>query len=411
VKPFENINLSDYTYDLPDDRIAAYPAENREDSLLLVRDSEGNISHDRFRNLADYLGEGSHLVFNNSRVIPARLIFSKPTGSKIELFCLAPLSPARYEASLCSTSDCIWECMVGNLKRFTGQLLHREVNVNGQQFELHAEKLKQAGNLIQIRFSWQAASVTFDRILSAIGKTPLPPYIKREPDLNDRERYQTIYSRYDGSVAAPTAGLHFTNRVFDQLAGKNISFQEVTLHVGAGTFQPIKTDQIAKHVMHAEFIQVTRPFIRQMASLNEPVIAVGTTSVRTLESLYWLGVKLLEDGNSKDGELSLDQWEAYQLRQDVEIREAFGSLDHWLDTNRLPDLFTSTRLMIVPGYRFRVVDTLITNFHQPDSTLLLLVAAFMGSSWKAAYQYALDHGFRFLSYGDSSVLFRSTNGY
>lgn len=405
MKPFENIRLSDYTYELPDDRIASFPVKNREESLLLVYKKETNIQHDHFRNLADYLEEGDQLVFNNSRVIPARLIFTKKTGSRIELFCLAPLDPLQYDLSLNSRGKCIWECMVGNLKRFTDHQLYSEVMLNGRTIRLQAEKLKQNGNLADIQFTWQPDGAAFSEILTAIGKTPLPPYIKREPDEKDRERYQTIYSKKDGSVAAPTAGLHFTDHVLGLLKRKNVSFHEVTLHVGAGTFQPIKADSLQKHDMHAEFIQVSCDFISHIADFDHPVVAVGTTSVRTLESLYWMGVKVMEKGMMPAGELKLGQWEAYELRQDVSIRDAFHSLAKWLDHYNLPELFSSTRLMIVPGYRFKMVKTLITNFHQPGSTLLLLVAAFIGDSWKGAYRYALDKGFRFLSYGDSSILF------
>jgi len=407
VKPFENISLSEYTYDLPDDRIAVFPVEDRAESLLLVCEKEGNILHDHFRNLSQYLDEGDHLVFNNSRVIPARLIFAKHTGSKIEIFCLAPVDPEEYDQSLHSGDGCVWECMVGNLKRFTGRVLQLDVHMNGHVIQLQAEKLNQTGNLAEIRFTWHHPDgvVTFAEILSAIGKTPLPPYIKREPDEKDRERYQTIYSKKDGSVAAPTAGLHFTDKVLEELNRKNIAFHEVTLHVGAGTFQPIKADTLQKHAMHAEFIQVSREFISHMALVNHPVVAVGTTSVRTLESLYWMGVKVLEQGMLTAEKLKLDQWEAYELRQDASIRDAFHSLGKWLDHHGMTELFSSTRLMIVPGYRFKMVKTLITNFHQPGSTLLLLVAAFIGNSWKNAYRYALDQGFRFLSYGDSSILF------
>jgi S-adenosylmethionine:tRNA ribosyltransferase-isomerase len=407
VKPFENISLSDYTYILPDDRIAAFPVENREESLLLICGNERNIHHDHFRNLADYLEKGDQLVFNNSRVIPARLIFTKNTGSKIELFCLAPLDPLRYDLSLNSRGGCTWECMVGNLKRFTGSHLHLEVIISGRKIQLQAEKIKQNGNLAEIRFTWQPVGASFSEILSAIGKTPLPPYIKREPDEKDRERYQTIYSKKDGSVAAPTAGLHFTDQVLGQLKRKNITFHEVTLHVGAGTFQPIKTDILREHDMHAEFIQVSRDFISHMAALDQPVVAVGTTTVRTLESLYWMGVKVLEQDMIPAEELKLEQWEAYELRQDTGIREAFQALYKWLDHHDIKELITSTRLMIVPGYQFKMIKTLITNFHQPGSTLLLLVAAFIGDSWKDAYHYALIRGFRFLSYGDSSILFRN----
>lgn len=409
MKPFENITLSDYTYTLPDDRIAAYPIENREESLLLVCGKDENIHHDHFRNLADFLDEGDQLVFNNSRVIPARLIFTKNTGSRIELFCLAPVEPATYELSLDSPGGCTWECMVGNLKRYTDRHLHLDVPINGRNIRLQAEKLKQNGNLAEIRFSWQPGEASFAEILAAIGKTPLPPYIKREPDEKDRERYQTVYSKKDGSVAAPTAGLHFTEQVLGTLKSKNITLHEVTLHVGAGTFQPIKSDSLQKHEMHAEFIQVSVDFIRKMADINQPVVAVGTTSVRTLESLYWMGVKVLDQEMISPEELRLAQWEAYDLRQDVSIRDAFQALEKWLSHYRMRELFTSTQLMIVPGYRFRMIKILITNFHQPGSTLLLLVAAFIGNSWKDAYRYALDKGFRFLSYGDSSILFAKQN--
>ncbi len=405
MKPFENIILSEYTYELPEDRIAAFPAENREESLLLVCERDGSVHHDHFRNLADYLEEGDQLVFNNSRVIPARLIFTKKTGSRIELFCLAPLDPAGYDQSLNSRGSCIWECMVGNLKRFTDKHLHIDLMISGRLMQLRAEKLKQSGNLVEICFTWPD-DVTFAEILSAAGKTPLPPYIKREPEEKDRERYQTIYSKKDGSVAAPTAGLHFTDQVLGQLKKKKIISHEVTLHVGAGTFQPIKADSLTKHDMHAEFIQVSRDFISHMADINQPVAAVGTTSVRTLESLYWMGVKVHSQEKTNAGELKLLQWEAYELRQDLSIRDAFHALDNWLHHHGMTELLTTTRLMIVPGYRFRTVKTLITNFHQPGSTLLLLVAAFIGDSWKNAYHYALNSGFRFLSYGDSSILFR-----
>jgi S-adenosylmethionine:tRNA ribosyltransferase-isomerase len=410
VKPFENISLSEYTYELPEDRIAAFPVENREESLLLVCEKEGKIHHDHFRNVAGYLEKGDQLVINNSRVIPARLQFTKNTGSKIEIFCLAPSQPLRYDLSLGSKGSCSWKCMVGNLKRFTGKQLTLEGKMNGVVLQLKAEKLKQDGNVAEIRFTWNPDEATFAEVLSSIGKTPLPPYIKRESDDRDRERYQTIYSKMDGSVAAPTAGLHFTPKVLDEVKSKNISLHEVTLHVGAGTFQPIKGDSLLQHTMHAEFIQVSRDFIHHISELNQPVVAVGTTSVRTLESLYWMGVKLTQHGIPDTEELKLEQWEAYELRQDAGIHESFQALEKWLDQRGMTELFTSTRLMIVPGYRFRMVKTLITNFHQPGSTLLLLVAAFIGSSWKEAYRYALDKGFRFLSYGDSSILFRREDG-
>jgi S-adenosylmethionine:tRNA ribosyltransferase-isomerase len=406
VNPFENIILPEYTYNLPESRIASFPAPNRDESLLLIHNSDGSLSHDRFRNIAGYLEESCQLVINNSKVIPARLNFVKSSGAKIELFCLAPLNPSVYDQALSSTSSCEWECMAGNLKRFNSGPLLMHLTIGRRNIQLHAEKIKQIDNLVHIRFSWQDHSVSFAEILSAVGKTPLPPYIKREPVETDRERYQTIYSKHQGSVAAPTAGLHFTAEVLEQLRHKGISIHEVTLHVGAGTFQPIKSDSLINHRMHAEFIHVSRDFIASMADLKNPVVAVGTTSVRTLESLYWVGVKILKHDKLTAHDLCLDQWEAYALPQETGMKEAFQALEQWLVLNRMPDLFTSTRLMIVPGYRFRVINTLVTNFHQPGSTLLLLVGAFLGQSWKSVYQYALENGFRFLSYGDSSLLFR-----
>lgn len=406
MQPFNNIKLQEFTYELPEDRIAAFPETNRDESLLLVRKPDGTIYRDLFLNLASYLDEGSHLVFNNSRVIPARLIFTKPTGSKIELFCLTPVDPSGYDHSLSSKSACVWECMAGNLKRFRSDELQMNLVIGQKNLLLRAERVKQIGGLIHIRFSWQDNRVTFAEILSAAGKTPLPPYIRREPDENDRERYQTVYAKHDGSVAAPTAGLHFTEKTFEKLMQKGISLHEITLHVGAGTFRPIKSDSLLQHDMHGEFLQVTRKIITMLTGLNTPVVAVGTTSVRTLESLYWLGVKILAHKKLLASDLRLGQWEAYELPQHISVAESFCTLYQWLDLNKMSELCTSTRLMIIPGYHFRVVNTLITNFHQPGSTLLLLVAAFMGKSWVSTYQYALDNGFRFLSYGDSSLLFR-----
>jgi S-adenosylmethionine:tRNA ribosyltransferase-isomerase len=406
LQPFENIKLQEFTYNLPEDKIAAFPKANREESLLLVRKSDGSLSQDLFRNLDAYLDKGSHLVFNNSRVIPARLIFTKPTGSKIELFCLAPVNPSGYDQSLSSRSACIWECIAGNLKRFKSDELQMNIFISQRNLVLRAQRIRQTGNLIHIRFLWQDNEITFAEILSAAGRIPLPPYIKREADENDRERYQTVYAKRDGSVAAPTAGLHFTEKVLEKLIKKGVSMDEITLHVGAGTFSPIKSDSLLKHHMHEEFMQVKQKIVTDLAGLKMPVVAVGTTSVRTLESLYWLGVKILADEKLPVSDLKLGQWEAYELPQNISVTDAFCALDQWLALNKLSELFTSTRLMIIPGYRFRVVNTLITNFHQPGSTLLLLVAAFAGKSWKSTYQYALDNGFRFLSYGDTSLLFR-----
>jgi S-adenosylmethionine:tRNA ribosyltransferase-isomerase len=406
LQPIENIRADQYTYSLPDDRIAAYPVAERDRSKLLIRCKNGDLQQDVFGNLASYLENDCHMVFNNSRVIPARLIFMKPTGSRIELFCLKPTGPADYALSLSSTKECSWECLVGNLKRFREDTLELKLQINNTGCTLRAEKIQHLGNTEEIRFSWDNDSLTFADLLSAAGQTPLPPYIKRAPEDIDRTRYQTVYSRVEGSVAAPTAGLHFTEAVFDRLRKKNISIHDVTLHVGAGTFQPIKSASVKDHEMHAEYFSVNKGLIRELARVAPGIVAVGTTSVRTIETLYWLGVKLLNGNHTLlQQDLGLGQWEAYTLPQNIPARKAFEALEHWLDTNKAMTLPASTRMMIVPGYTFRVVNTLITNFHQPGSTLLLLVAAFLGDQWKDVYRYALENDFRFLSYGDSSILF------
>jgi S-adenosylmethionine:tRNA ribosyltransferase-isomerase len=406
LSSFDHIDLSEYTYTLPDDRIALYPTADRSQSRLLVRGIDGQISSSSFRNLPELLPEGSHLVMNNSRVIPARLIFHNSNGARVELFLLSPLNPVVYEEALASRSFSEWECMAGNLKRFTGDVLTMELEGPDSIFHLQAEKRSREGNLVQIRFAWDDDMVTFSEVLSLAGKTPLPPYIRREPVETDRDRYQTVYSGPGGSVAAPTAGLHFTPDILQELQKKGIRLHEVTLHVGAGTFQPIKASRVEHHPMHAEFIRVSRAFIRQLRTLDCQVTAVGTTSVRTLESLYWLGVKKIASPHGRSNAEHLEQWDAYRLPQDIPVSEALDALNEVAGGVETDALVTHTRLMIVPGYRFRMVNTLITNFHQPGSTLLLLIAAFMGPDWKRVYRYALDNGYRFLSYGDSSLLFR-----
>jgi S-adenosylmethionine:tRNA ribosyltransferase-isomerase len=397
--------MKQFTYNLPDERIARFPVQERDLSLLLVRKKDGSLIKDTFRHLADYLQDGCHLVFNNSRVIPARLIFVKPTGARIELFCCRPLEPSDYNRSLSSVTSTTWECLAGNLKRFKGRSLSRKVKIKNAEITLVAEKTSQNRNVLSVRFSWNNESVTFAEILDKTGQIPLPPYIKRDPQEIDRLRYQTIYSKFDGSVAAPTAGLHFTEEIFEQLNLRHISYSEITLHIGAGTFQPIKTASFYEHDMHAEYFYISRDMIRRLIGLNSKVVAVGTTTVRTLESLYWLGVKILHNKRLLPQDMYLDQWEAYQLPQHVSLGHSLKAMEKWIEETGISEFMTGTKLMIVPGYRFRVVDTLITNFHQPGSTLLLLVAAFIGDSWKEIYSYALNNGFRFLSYGDSSLLF------
>ncbi len=405
MKPIADISPHQFSYDLPDDRIALFPAEYRDNSRILIRNGDGSLQQDTFRNLASYLPGDSHIFFNNSKVIPARLIFTKETGSHIELFCLRPIDPADYVRSLAATEYCTWECMVGNLKRFTGNSLEMKVNIDESTVILRADKISLAGNIAIIRFSWDKA-ISFAAILYSSGQTPLPPYIKRETTELDRQSYQTVYSKCDGSVAAPTAGLHFTEYIFDQLRQKNIHCHELTLHIGAGTFQPMKSEKVRDHEMHAETFRITADLIHTLAEMDTRVICVGTTSVRTLESLYWLGVKIIQSGGRITGGLLLDQWEVYDLPRTYSMKEAFRAFREWIDEQDAKELFASTKIMIVPGYEFRVTDTLITNFHQPQSTLLLLIAAFIGDSWRNVYQYALEQDFRFLSYGDSSLLFQ-----
>jgi S-adenosylmethionine:tRNA ribosyltransferase-isomerase len=402
--PIDHINLKQYTYSLPDDRIAMYPAEARDQSKLLVRMPSGELSSDLFANIQQYLKSGSHLFFNNSKVIPARLIFFNDTGARIEIFCLKPVDPADYELSLSRHTNCVWECMIGNLKKFNRSEIELTLAINNAAFKLKAEKLDINGNIAIIRFTWNSEILTFAEVLSFAGQTPLPPYIKRHSVSSDRERYQTIYSSAEGSVAAPTAGLHFTSEVFKLIADKNISCHEVTLHVGAGTFQPIKKDNILDHEMHAEYFSITEDTINDLLRANGKVTCVGTTTVRTLESLYWIGVKLCINPEILPGELGLEQWECYHLQSDIPADKAFSAIDQWLKKFNLKHTMVPTRLMIVPGYSFHIAGNLITNFHQPGSTLLLLIAAFLGESWRAMYDHALKNGFRFLSFGDSSLL-------
>jgi S-adenosylmethionine:tRNA ribosyltransferase-isomerase len=404
LKSILNINPDHYNYDLPDERIAMYPVQIRDKSRLLVRKKNGSLQDDFFGNIADYLEEESHLFFNNSRVIPARLAFQKSTGARIEIFCLNPIDPASYSLSLSSFKTCIWECIIGNLKRFT-ETVDLEIYAPKGSIHLQAEKLQSTGNIATVRFSWDHDQVSFAEILDIAGQTPLPPYIKRSPDSSDKERYQTIYSRFDGSVAAPTAGLHFTSEVFEKLAMKNITTHEVTLHVGAGTFQPVKSSSIGDHEMHAEIFTITSDLIQLLKKMPNKVACVGTTSIRTLESLYWIGVKILATPGSVLNNLSLGQWEAYELPKEYSLEQSMNALEMWFYRQKIEQSMASTKLIIVPGYKFRVAGTLVTNFHQPRSTLLLLIAAFIGDSWKEIYNYALDRKFRFLSYGDSSLLF------
>ena len=390
----EPIYIADYNYDLPDERIAKYPLKERDHSKLLVY-RDGEVSEDRFYNIGDYIAPGSLLIYNNTRVIQARLEFHKPTGARIEIFCLEPLDPRDYQLSLGSTTGCTWKCMIGNAKKFRDESLEFREEKLG--VSLRATKVAQNGNTYSVRFEWNDKKVSFAEILDAIGELPIPPYLNRKTEESDKTTYQTVYSRIKGSVAAPTAGLHFTQKVLEDLRQRGIETDELTLHVGAGTFLPVKTKDANEHIMHTEIISVPRATIAHILDKLGRVVAVGTTSMRTLESLYFMGCK-------KAG--SVSQFEPYERDYPMSTREALQSLLDWMDETGQETLHAETQIMIKPGYEFHVVDQLITNFHQPQSTLLLLVSAFVKGDWMRIYEYALSHDFRFLSYGDSSILTR-----
>ena len=395
----KNIRIEAYTYDLPDERIAKFPLANREESKLLIY-RDGEIEEQRFSKVREILQPGQTLIFNNTKVIHARLFFQKSTGALIEIFCLEPFQPSDYATNFTAKQTCDWICMVGNLKKWKeGVLSCRFVN-QGQEGELKAEKLFQRNGEVVVRFSWDAGFV-FSEVLEACGRIPIPPYLNRESQESDDVRYQTVYSREEGSVAAPTAGLHFTDELLGALRRKGVETIALTLHVGAGTFRPVKAECIGEHDMHTEHLIVTRQLVEQLKNKHAEVIAVGTTSVRTLESLYWMGVKRLM---GMADFFVLHQWEAYCLPMDYTLEQAMQALLEWFDVNGEMVLKAKTTIMIVPGYVFRVIDAMFTNFHQPQSTLLLLVGAAVGTDWQKIYHYALSHDFRFLSYGDSSLL-------
>lgn len=397
------ILIDDYDYALPDERIAKYPVKERDKSKLLIY-REGKIREDVFLNAADHLPADTLLIYNNTRVIHARLLFQKITGAKIELLCLEPLSPSDYTLAFASRGSCVWKCMVGNLKKWKREVLTKSISVNGQPCELTAELLGSENNSSHIRFSWDSLDVCFAEILDCAGELPIPPYLHRKTEACDKRAYQTIYSKIQGSVAAPTAGLHFTERVFDSLKRKNIQTEELTLHVGSGTFHPVKESDIARHTMHAEFISIRKETIQKLMQFHGNVIAVGTTSVRTLESLYYIGLQILNDKVSPDTLIRVEQWEPYRTETDISTEKILQAILNYLNSQQLTALHAQTQIMIRPGYRFRFIRGMFTNFHQPKSTLLLLVAAFAGENWKDIYNYALEHDFRFLSYGDSSLL-------
>ena len=394
-----------YDYPLPEERIAKYPLAERDMSKLLIF-RDGEICEDHFRNIGEHLPAGAHLIYNNTRVIQARLVFHKESGARIEVFCLEPLEPHDYQLSLGSQSGCTWKCMVGNLKKWKAGVLVMPV----AGMVLRAERLLTTGNTHSIRFTWDDATLSFAEILDAVGELPIPPYLNRATEESDKRTYQTVYSRIKGSVAAPTAGLHFTENVLQDLKKRGVGMSELTLHVGAGTFQPVKTADANEHTMHTEIVAVPRETIQDVLKHLGHVVAVGTTSVRTLESLYYIGVQMLE-GKWSDEECHVGQFEPYEREYTTKTAEALQAILDYLDKTKQSTLHAETQIMIRPGFVFRIVSQMITNFHQPKSTLLLLVSAFLdgesleGKNWHAVYDYALQHDFRFLSYGDSNLFF------
>lgn len=412
----KHIKISDYNYPLPDERIAKFPVPQRDHSKLLLY-NHGEVSEDVFYNLPKYLPKSSLMIFNNTKVIQARMHFRKETGALIEIFLLEPVCSADYESMFQSTGHCTWICMIGNLKKWKDGLLKRDFTIKGQQFTLTVNKQNHdmqsaisittpnASNFVD--FSWDNTNVTFAEILESIGELPIPPYLNRETQESDKTTYQTVYSKVKGSVAAPTAGLHFTDEVLAKLDEHGIDREELTLHVGAGTFKPVKSKEIEGHEMHTEYICVHRQTLEKLIKHHGEAIAVGTTSVRTLESLYYIGVKLLSNPDASEEELHVNQWEPYEIAADapqLSSVDAIRQVLDYLDRNHLQALHTSTQIIIAPGYKYKIVKMLITNFHQPQSTLLLLVSAFVNGDWRKIYDYALAHNFRFLSYGDSSLL-------
>ena len=409
--------IADFNYPLPDERIAKYPLPERDHSKLLIY-RDGAVSEDHFYNVGEYIKPSALLIYNNTRVIQARLEFYKTTGAHIEVFCLEPLTPHDYQLSLSSTTGCTWKCMVGNAKKWhTGDALELKIKNEKLKIALQAYKEEQFGNTFAVRFEWDGDDVSFAEILDAAGELPIPPYLNRKTETSDLKTYQTVYSRIKGSVAAPTAGLHFTESVLADLHRRGIETDELTLHVGAGTFLPVKTADANEHTMHTEIIAVPRETIAHILAKLGSIVAVGTTSMRTLESLYFIGCQLRNAEISKYRNIDsihVDQFEPYEnesqhsaLSTRLSTAEALQSILDYLDATHQTTLHAETQIMIKPGYTFHVVDQLITNFHQPQSTLLLLVSAFVGGDWHTIYDYALSHDFRFLSYGDSSILTRS----
>ena len=406
-----HIHISDYNYPLPDERIAKFPLAQRDHSKLLVFEN-GDISEDIFYNITGHLPKGALMVFNNTKVIQARMHFRKETGALIEVFLLEPAEPADYELMFQTNGKCAWHCLVGNLKKWKEGQLSRSFDVNGKTVTLSVERLHEERTSHWVEFRWDNPDVSFAEILDAAGELPIPPYLNRDTQESDKTTYQTVYSKIKGSVAAPTAGLHFTDKVLADIDAHGIDREELTLHVGAGTFKPVKSEEIEGHEMHTEYICVNKKTIDKLIAHGGKAIAVGTTSVRTLESLYYMGVKLHDNPNLTEEQLHVGQWEPYDYAErlaaegtsPLDTIDALREISDYLDRNLRKALHSSTQIIIAPGFEYHIVDILVTNFHQPQSTLLLLVSAFVKGEWRRIYDYALAHDFRFLSYGDSCLI-------
>lgn len=411
----KQLQIKDFDYDLPDEKIAKHPLAERDASKLLIY-KDGAIKADNFIHLANYLPENALIIFNNTKVVEARLLFKKTTGTTIEIFCLEPAGNyADITTAMLQQKKVLWKCLAGNAKKWKDEILVKKILHNGKEMELSAKKISRQGENFIIEFSWNDEQLSFAEVLHIAGVIPLPPYMHRDADDEDKRRYQTVYAKQDGSVAAPTAGLHFTNNVFEKLSAKNIERDFVTLHVGAGTFKPVKTETIELHEMHSEFFEVSAELIEKLIHQStQNIIAVGTTSLRTLESLYWMGIKVGQQSTVKSQrdiaieDITIHQWDAYELNDEsITVENALHALLEWMKANELDKLIAKTQIIIAPPYKLKVANVLITNLHQPKSTLLLLVAAVIGNDWKKVYDYALNHNFRFLSYGDSCLFFAS----
>lgn len=402
MKNIQEIAIAEYDYPLPDERIAKYPLAERDTSKLLIY-NKGVVCEECFSNLPQFVPQNSLMVFNNTKVIQARLRFRKETGALIEVFCLEPEQPCDYQQIFLETKECVWQCLVGNSNRWKGGVLSQCVTVAGKEVTLSVERVGGPAAVNHVRFTWDGGC-SFAELLEAAGELPIPPYLNRATEESDTRTYQTVYSKVKGSVAAPTAGLHFTPAVLEALTAAGVEREEVTLHVGAGTFKPVKSELIADHEMHEEYIEVRKALLEKLIAAGGSAVAVGTTSVRTLESLYFLGELVAENPAITQDELHVGQWTPYNREHSLSTVEALEALVTWLERHGLDRVHSHTQIMIAPGYTFRIVKAIVTNFHQPKSTLLLLVSAFVKGEWRKIYDYALANGFRFLSYGDSSLL-------